>query len=478
MKNRFLPIKSITTIMSQAKGVLVYPFSILLILVALSSCKKENKVGGQLQPDSDKVSGNVVDTFSIKAKTVKVDSVRSDEGFRTLLGEYYDPVFGPTKASLFLQYRPSQVQVDFGNPNNLTFDSLIMSLPFTVGTSYYGRNSLRANNLDRVSLKVYRATTNVFASDSVYSNGTIRTPGGARQFTYDEGNPVGEATIYTPNAQDTFEVGNNAEPPQLRIKLDSTFGQQLLTAGAGVYDNQLAFVQYLNGLVIVPEDNNYFLDGGQIMFIDPLSSFNRMIMHYRIDDGSGQNAETYEYILNDSSSYFNLYEHDYSMAPFQMDLNDYEGGREKLYIQAMGGTRVTLEIPHIENFFEGFENGVIINRAELLLPVEQNDGYNRIAQLSIGQFDSTRTLFTIPDAIEGTSHLDGFYDTTNTRYRFNVTRYVQNLFLNHESGENAKFEVALLTSGEGVNATRSVLTGYNPTSGAKPKMKIIYTPVN
>ncbi|MBA3705349.1 MAG: hypothetical protein H0W84_05470, partial [Bacteroidetes bacterium] len=66
--------------------------------ICLTSCDESSVVGLDVQPSNDLLNVSFQDTTTIITKTIREDSLRTDEalvGFAgALIGKYIDPVFG------------------------------------------------------------------------------------------------------------------------------------------------------------------------------------------------------------------------------------------------------------------------------------------------------------------------------------------------------------------------------------------------
>jgi len=74
-----------------------------LTVLAMSSCNDDlSLVGGSIRPDGD-VTIVTVDTFTITASTIKLDSIYA-RTINSTLGEFYDPLYGKLKSDYICQF--------------------------------------------------------------------------------------------------------------------------------------------------------------------------------------------------------------------------------------------------------------------------------------------------------------------------------------------------------------------------------------
>jgi len=111
---------------------------ILFALISLFACQKDpSDIGLSLQNENEIINGNIIDTVSLKAFTIKEDSLSSDERTYSLLGSFLDPIFGYSEASFITQMRLPSSNASFGT--NPVADSMVIYLDYR---SYYGDTTI------------------------------------------------------------------------------------------------------------------------------------------------------------------------------------------------------------------------------------------------------------------------------------------------------------------------------------------------
>ncbi len=176
-------------------------FSILL----LQACKEPDAIGLDVLPDADELHLEYSDSATILSKTVREDSLRTDEISSHLLGSIWDPVLGKHEASVYAQLALEGVP-SFGIYNQA--DSLVLSLIYT---GSYGDTTYPQN------ISVYRITENMYYDSAYYSN---------RTFTYDS-NPLGTASI-APMPLTPVVVGSDTVTARMRINLNVTLADSIM----------------------------------------------------------------------------------------------------------------------------------------------------------------------------------------------------------------------------------------------------------
>jgi hypothetical protein len=198
--------------------------SLLLFSLFLMSCNKDEVY--------DFNTNNIDETFEffqadsvVKIKTVREDSLRSDEFTRDLLGVYQDPNFGKTKASLYTQIRLPVLDLAFGIEPVL--DSIVLYLKYDGEGEYFGWLN------DRMSLNVYELNEAIDRDEAYYSNTVISH----------KPELLGKWT-------GTMKPSDN---DVIRIVLDSNFGKSIMNFEDFALADDDDFIDTLKGIAIIPE---------------------------------------------------------------------------------------------------------------------------------------------------------------------------------------------------------------------------------
>src|ERR1043165_1821942 len=145
---------------------------IIALLIVISSCRKNSFLGLDILPSSDDVGAVFTDTFSLITNTVRDDSVLSSSTLNNVAGTIYDPVFGKTYAALFTEFLLPTNDVNFGSPDTLFIDSIVLTLAYG---GFYGYNNVPQ------TFNVFRVTEamNPITANGYYSNKSFAVAGDA-----------------------------------------------------------------------------------------------------------------------------------------------------------------------------------------------------------------------------------------------------------------------------------------------------------
>ncbi|OFX29473.1 MAG: hypothetical protein A2X08_13975 [Bacteroidetes bacterium GWA2_32_17] len=395
-------------------------FFFLFFTIVLFSCKKDfSTLGLDLQPGSDKIYGVTVDTATLKAYTTFEDSLSTDERTVSLLGSYTDPVFGRADASFLTQIRLSTTNVTFGTTP--VADSIVLYLDYS---SYYGDT----NTLQNVS--VYEIENNIYSDSTYYSNLNAQN--------YIQNNHLLANYSYYPHPNDT----------SIAIKLDSSLAQRFVNANPDSLVDNTLFINWFKGLYLKTQP---ILSSGAIIYFDLLSTRSKVTLYYQNDTVSNK----FDFLINSSCARVNLFEHDYTTSTINSIIGDSLTSDSLIYMQAMSGLMSKINIPYLASLKN--DSTIAIVRAELIIPVDNYDAtfYKTPTKLLLVSYNSSGTYSFLPDYLVNSSYFGGTYYSSDNTYRFNISRYAQQLVDNSITN----YGLALFVNDNRVSANRVILRG-------------------
>lgn len=434
-----------------------------IIVLLFSSCKKkENVIGSSIQPEGDQLGLEMVDTLSLITYTTLGDSVRTDElAGNSLLGSYYDPFFGTTKANLFAQIR-LQSAIDFtpssGDLNDIVIDSVFLYLELT---GFYG-------NLQAQNFEVYQLGEDIYIDSTYHSN---------KMVTLNPLNlvPSGQGLIKPDPYSPAYLGATLQDKPLLKIPLSVTdFGRKIMDESGNVAlqgnDATGQFIEWYKGLMISVNSTGQSPNQGGIMYLDLLSANSKITMYYRDNSGLPSEYDTlkFDFNINANSARFNTFEFDYASNQVGAQLIDSTQGRQLSFHQNMGGVKTTVYFPYLNNLSS--LGNIVVNKAQLILPTQYyvNDPYVAPLQLSPTRRTEEGTLLLLPDFGEGEV---GVFSAQTSSYSFILTRYVNQVI----SGLMPNSPLKLLSSNEALSANRVIFNGAQTVLRDQPKLIITYT---
>lgn len=413
-------------------------FSFLLMF--FFSCKKQNNLGLPDNPEPA-FSAKYITGLPAKAITVKHDIVQTDGVATSLLGSYYDPYFGKVKAGFATQFFLPGANVTFAE--SLTLDSLVLSLAYTDDPNSYG---IQDKFKGMLHVKVFELTKDLSTHEAYYSDKDMSS-------YYDAANPV--ADIYTfPETKSAVYINGQNQAPQLRIRLSNSLGNKLLKAPSSAYVDNTSFNTFFKGLILTVENDFQKTGEGSIVYISPYNSYTKLALWY---NNSGTHG-SYDFLIRDLvSARVNLFEHDYTATEIAPQLNGTNTDTSLIYIQSMAGVRSLIKLPFLESFMKD-SGRIAINRCEIVFKPDLatvTAEYPLFDQMYLfGVSEKSDSLIYIDDFTDGIKY-GGVYDVAKQEYRFNVTRYVQQVI----SGSYEDRGLYLQGSGSAIKANRVIIKG-------------------
>jgi hypothetical protein len=430
----------------------------ILAVIGMSSCKKDPySIGLNLLPPTDTLNLRSNDTSTIIAYSILQDSIRTDKATTVILGSLMDPEMGKTTASLYSQFNLSAEGVSFGA--HPVLDSLILVLPYA---GSYGDVSTEQN------IKVYEISQDFYYDSSYYSTKRLQT----------YSNVLANLN-FKPRPKDSVTVGGIRAVPQLRINLNQQsnyLGNKILSAPASALATSVAFVAFMKGLNV---ETTPLYGGGALLSFHMTNSLSRLVIYYHNDTNDSIH---FEMPVNGNCAYFNRFDHNnYADAgpDFKREVlnHDTSVGKNKLFLQGLGGVWTKVRLPYITNFEKGHH--IAIHNALLVIKNYETDTtLQPPPTLTLIKRDSTGKIGTLIDYSEGLGYFGGTYNKTKRTYSFRITRHIQQLVL----GLAYNYDLFIMVNNpltNTLNENRVILNGTSPSlpvvSSDRIQLQIIYT---
>lgn len=304
------------------------------------------------------------DTFTVNAYTVREQNTFSTNLVTNLIGSDDDEVYGKSTAGLHFQVLLPSNNVNFA-PDTSIFgygpvDSVVLNLRLL---DFFG-DIRRRQSLEVFKLTEQLQTGVVYTSDKQLLR---------------ESTPLGSKLDFFVDTDDSVKNLGLTEPPQIQIRLDQAFGQQLFDlSGDPELENDSSFLQFLPGLYVGAADTAVHGFGKGFMLIDPNSLFSNVTIYYQqisrlVGDSVTADGDTIDLpdrYKNETVGFsFPIagattsahYTHNYKGSGVEQYIGKPADGEEPdsiLFFQGMGGLKAKIEIPHLAEL-----GTVAINRA-------------------------------------------------------------------------------------------------------------------
>lgn len=411
----------------------------------MTGCEEDpTDIGVGVQPSDEELGVSKTDTITLEARSVLVDSVRTDRTEFSLLGSVYDTEFGTSSASIFTSFALSSVEHDFGEEPVL--DSVVLMMQYN---RYFG------DTTEPQTLHVYPLQEKI-ENDTVYSS--------TQMFEYDEASDYANSHIHHVRPTDSIMTDTTLYAPHARIPMSDEFGNFLLSAGEADMESTEKFVDYFKGLFITTDPASEPGSGSMISY-NLRGSQSRIRLYYH----NQEDTTSFDYIVGDATPRTIHYEHNYELASeaFKQQLleGDTSLGSEQLYLQTLAGVRVKVRIPDLEKT----SRNLIVNDAQFIVSSMDNDGYSKPERLYVIGLDKEGDFYELPDVSEGNAYLGGnMQDNGITKFRLSM--YIQGLI----TGSSTNNEILLGIPNESTQYRRLMLNGPGSENN-RLKVSMTYT---
>lgn len=329
----------------------LFPLVIILAFF-VGSCADPTFVGEDLLED-DRIVSTFTDTVTIQSRTVRGDSVLTFAPgpiwlSSYLFGDYQDPVFGSTFTEIYARPTLELSQFSYLRPDFSTasLDSVVLVLPYNEA-GFYG------NTDQPFSIEVFELLDSMTRDSAYYSVNRLET-----------GMLIGSKT-FTPSLDSVTFIDYRTTSPdtvslaQLRVQLESTFGQRLIQADTSDYGTNGDFQRFFRGLAVRPTTPTDGMIGFDL--VPTNGAYDAGIyVYFKRDTVPTQ----YRFPISYNSPVAAFIKNDYSGTVIEPAIGSNDFSDSLAFIQGTEGLLMELEFPNLADLQD-----VIVNKAELLIPI-------------------------------------------------------------------------------------------------------------
>lgn len=371
----------------------------LVVIISCSDDPAEFTIGEEFIESQTHLT--LIDTFSVNFSTSIIDSVVTSGSGQMLIGNYEDENIGLVNSKSYFQLgAPDSYSLD----ENEIYDSTSIILYYS---NYYFGDTTQA-----FTFTIHRLTEHITYSYDTYILST-------QEFSYDE-SPIGEVTFLPrPNTSDS-----------ITIKIDNEIGQSffdLIMENSDLLDDDDDFINYFNGLVLVPSENNQCIVG-----FDVDAKLN-LYSHYN-DISTVENIV--ELNINSTTKQFNNIVHNFSGTPLENLSNQNSNIKSTetsglAYIQGGIGLVINISFPYLSDILL-FDRGTIMEANLTVAPLLNSyKNLNLPTSFYIYQTSNIHSILDDEDYVSySTMNYDQLYQEENY-YTFDLTD-----FFNSELSDN------------------------------------------
>lgn len=324
-------------------------------------------------------------SYPVKTYNQRITPMRSNGLSENLLGYYYDPVFGGSKAHFVGQLTPKTFTPNFGDDTVL--DSVVLTIPYastattSEDTTTYELDSLYGSNPIKLSvfrsnfyLRDFDPNADLDASQNYYSNGTLAqgeimgTADLEGELIYEDPDFLFEAEpieLWETNEDGDDEVVSTLQP-SLRLNLFGgeveegasapttlEFWEDLIISKEDddVLSSSSSFYEYFRGLYFKAEPKNDPTQGSLIQLNFSSSNAN-VTLYYKYQettttDGEDTTTTAYgEYEMNFTGNRVTIFENNFdaSITSIIEDTSTDSEGDDYLYLKGGEGAMAVVEL--------------------------------------------------------------------------------------------------------------------------------------
>ncbi len=405
-----------------------------------TSCKKEEKMGLEVLPQSEIIKSQFYDKTEIQSFIVATDTFKIKNLSKSLIGEYEDPIFGTNKAGFITQINLSKEDVDFGE--NFEIDSIVF---------YLSLDRIFGDSIAEQELEIYEINKDL--EDIDYKEDDFND----LEFYDNDGLIVSKNIVFFENEDfnDSIAINMTDENPEFKEKM------QILFSDNTNLENNESFLEKIKGFYLKSTKT------GVIASVNLLNSFSCMTLFYK----NSEDTTSHIFNINEDCIRLNSYERYYENTDFFSQIDDTLNIAEKIYLQGIGGLRSKIDFPELfENWTD--TGKICVNKAELIFTIDESSfldkNYSLPDQLYLEMVneDGISKMITDLEITQTYTYFGGYYNEEDKTYKFNISKYIQDLI----DGNYKTYGLRLMTIGSAILPQRVVLEGDNNI-----KLNLTYT---
>lgn len=440
---------------------------IFLIGCIVISCKKDNSLlGVDVLPEGDAVNTIVSDTSTIQLFTIKQDSTRSFNELEKFIGHHMDPYFGQTNATIITR------MVIPNNASNISFgeDPQVVNAEIVLAVS---ANGIIGDTASKLTYNVHQLNTSLETSKIYYTNFK------------------GYSINATPIANHTSGITLANGKVYLKIPVNPAFAQSIISNPNYLVNNS-AFINTYKGLLIKAAGTNLNPSGnsGMLLKIDMNSAETGFYVYYQ--NGTPASTKTtlsYRFAFSGEESVrLNTVQYD----PFnggniflrKQLAGDSLAGAQNVFLKGLGNMRIRLKLPYLHKYTE--KQAIAVSRALVVVKVDQGINGTSIPvppTLALLTMDSTGRELLVTDQLNTSlvSRYDGYYNTTNKTYSFDISRHIQGILSGKQKNYGFYLVMADPSPFQAIrrdNFGQRLILGGAQHPVYKPEFRLTYVPFN
>ena len=431
-----------------------YIHVIWLLIFALVSCNNDSKtylIGDDAIDTDTRVIQ--IDTLTLNASTIILDSLVTSSKERILVGSYNDENFGRITSKSYFEFVGDEYEID----DKAVFDSIGLILRYD--SYYYG------DTLQPQTLKIQKITEDFTPEEgsSFYNTSKLKL----------DDEVLGELT-FTPQP---------TKKDSIYIPLSKSFGVALFN---DIIENNVNsnddLLKTVNGLAILPDTlSNNVLGFGFKTNLE--SDHNSVIrLYYNVEKEYNEDNNYKDFYITGAAKQFNQIQSDFSNTLLSditsiEDIKPTSSTNQKSYIQSGSGVCMRIEIPYLINLNKLENNSTNLSASLKIYPV--NNSYKNtssIDSLAVYVIDhKNRMIEQLTNfggdnvyALLNTSSYNEFNDTSY--YTVDINAYIEQVL---SGSYNSNYALLFLLPDYDKSVDKLLLHDAT-SSDNKMKLSVIY----
>ena len=442
-----------------------YALVILLSGILLSCGDKGNFDIGTGLVDTESSVYETQD-FTVSLSTVVLDSIRTSQGSRLIVGKRTSSVYGSLEAisyfSLDLNFTLAEINK---NEKGESFDSMKVVLAYS--------DFFIADTTKEVTIQLFRMTERLkLIENDELGNHLYNTSSFPCENT-----PLAEYSF--------FPTANRTD--SLVFHVDTNFGQELIDfdknyidPGDNSNDVKEKYQNLVKGLVLKLKADDAFLSfnsdtsGVKFDIYTSVPGYYDQVHKYRISIASGVSSDENHFIQGFTDRSSTAFASLTSQREKLLSVNS--GNRS--YIQGLGGVVTRVDFPNMNNIF-AYDDRVMVKAELVLYAAEENDSlptyltfyesnkYNTMGRplvMSHGSQSSNLTAYKRADK----NYYDKYY------YASDITQYLTSSLGNYQFDLNNGLIVSIPDVDLRFSAKSIIFNGENTDKTFSPKLKLYF----
>jgi hypothetical protein len=251
---------------------------------------------------------------------------------------------------------------------------------------------------------------------------------------------------------------NDTLAPQLRLKLDNSWGQTLLTEGINTttFDTETTFKNYFKGLKVSVTPSNPAPNTGGLFYFNLNNNDSKITFYYKIQGETDQKKVSF--IIDNKCADFTHVNVDNSGYGLANVLADSLYGMEEFYTQNFRASAV-VKFPSVDNF----SAKTVIHNALLELPIA----------FQTGDTYTPSSVVVAYKTVDGKDYSVGnaIYNNQRKSYVIDLRDYLQDIV----TGNAENLGIKVISLNYSARPERIVFNGPLTSNKNKPKLTIKYT---